>query len=553
MRHAFVFIALGLFLVGGSQPAQTQSPPPLVYHAYDFTGTTNIAGFGVWEFRSLKDDLFALAEQYPQIVQVVSLGQSHEGREIWAVKLSDDVSAEDPTEPETLFIGGQHAREWIGVEVPLLIAQYLAQNYATNERVQKLINSLEIWIVPMVNPDGHEYTRSDPCPTAPQFYCRLWRKNRRDLGNGIFGVDLNRNWGFQWDSRAGGSRDPRSSIYRGPEPFSEPEIRAIRDLVLDPRRRFKAFIDYHSFSQIIGWSWGYTFDPPVPLSEEKRFDPPSDSVEYTRIGEAMAQLIWDVHGQIYRACQISLECPYPAAGVSNDWFYSETGGISFVIELRPATGEPGFVLPADQILPTFEENLPAVLYLLEQALSELIIRDSDTDDGSVPSREIGLSPDIRVDGAPVGIVNATEEPFGENDHENAVANAVNRVYVTVHNRGLMDVPNAVVELYWRDNSQLDLAAWPEGWQPIDDDGDSATEPVFRHFINIPADGSITTTFLWVLPVATPDATLLVRVRHLQDPIRLLRNPTMRLELDRYDNNIASRRVQVFSTTLGTTK
>lgn len=551
MRRALVLMTLILFGLTSNQFAQTQPSP--VYHAYDFTGTTNIAGFGVWEFRSLKDDLFALAQQYPAIVQVVSLGQGHEGREIWAIKLSDGVSTEDPIEPETLFIGGQHAREWIGVEVPFLIAQYLAQNYETNERVKRLIDNLEIWIVPMVNPDGHEYTRSDPCPMAPQFPCRLWRKNRRDLGNGVFGVDLNRNWGYQWDSRAGGSRDPRSLTYRGPEPFSEPEIRAIRDLVLDPRRRFKAFIDYHSFSQIIGWSWGYTFDPPIPLSEDMRFDPPSDSVEYARIGETMSQLILSTYGQTYRACQISLECPYPAAGVSNDWFYSETGGLSFVIELRPATGEPGFVLPADQILPTFEENLPAAIYLLEQALAELIVRDNPTDDGSVPSREISLSPDIRVDGAPVGIVNATEEPFSENDHEDAVASATNRVYVTVHNLGLIDVPNAVVELYWRDNSKLDLSAWPEGWQPVDDDSDPLTAPIFRHFITVPANSSVTTTFLWVPPHATPDASLLVRVRHLQDPIRLLRDPALRLELDRYDNNIASRRVQVFSTTLGTTK
>lgn len=553
MRHALVLAALILFALVNGQPVQPQAQPPLVYHAYNFTGTTNIAGFGLWEFRSLTDDLFALAKQYPQIVQVVSLGQSHEGREIWALKLSDDVSAEDPAEPETLFIGGQHAREWIGVEVPFLIAQYLAQNHAVNERVRRLIDNLEIWIVPMVNPDGHEYTRLDPCPTAPQVPCRLWRKNRRDLGNGVFGVDLNRNWGFQWDSRAGGSRNPQSVTYRGPEPFSEPEIKAIRDLVLDPNRRFKAFMDYHSFSQIIGWPWGYSFDPPVPLSENQRFDPPSDSVEYARIGETMAQLIWSVHWQPYRACQISLECPYPAAGVSTDWFYSQTGGISFVIELRPATGEPGFVLPADQILPTFQENLPAALYLLEQVLAELIVRDSPADDGSVPSREIGLSPDIRVDGAPVGIVNATEEPFGENDHEDAVANAVNRVYVTVHNRGLTDVPNAIVELYWKDNSQLALSAWPEGWEPIDDDGDPSTAPVFRHFITVPANGSTTTTFLWVPPAATPDATLLVRVRHLQDPIKLSHDPTTRLELDRYDNNIAARRVQVFSTTLGTSK
>ncbi len=536
---------LVIFLIVGSiQPAQTQPQPSWVYHAYDFTGVSHIAGFGLWEFRSLKADLFALAEQYPHIVQVVSLGQSHQGREIWAVKLSDDVSTEDPTEPETLFIGGQHAREWIGVEVPFLIAQYLAQNYATDERVQKLINTLEIWVVPMVNPDGHEYTRSDPCPTAPEQLCRLWRKNRRDLGNDVLGVDLNRNWGFQWGSRAGGSRDPRSITYRGPEPFSEPEIRSIRDLVLDPRHRFKAFIDYHSFSQIVGAPWAYTFDPPVPLSEDARFNPPSDGGEYTRIVETMAQLMQGVHGQTYQACQISLGCPYPAGGVSTDWVYSETAGLSILVELRPATGTPGFVLPTEQIQPTFEENLPAALYLLEQALPELIVRDTITDDGSVPALEIGFSPDIRVDGPPLDILNGTEQPFGENDHEDAVAGAVNRVHLTVHNRGFSDISNVIVELYWKDNSQLDLSAWPEGWQPVDDDADPLNEPPFRHFVAIPAGGATTVTLSWVPPVEAPDAALLARVRHLQDPVRLLRDPALRLELDRYDNNIASRRLQV---------
>ncbi len=543
MRRASLVVIL--LIVASIQPAQTQPQPSWVYHAYDFTGVSHIAGFGLWEFRSLQADLFALAEQYPQIVQVVSLGQSHEGRQVWAVKLSDDVSTEDPTEPETLFIGGQHAREWIGVEVPFLIAHYLAQHYTTNEQVTRLLDNLEIWIVPLVNPDGHEYTRSDPCPTASQQLCRLWRKNRRDLGNGVFGVDLNRNWGFQWDSRAGGSRNPQSITYRGPEPFSEPEIRAIRDLVLSPNRRFKAFIDYHSYSQLVGWPWGYSFDPPIPLSEGSRFDPPSDSVEYARLGETMAQLISSAHGQTYRACQISLDCPYPAAGVSNDWFYSETGGISFVIELRPA-GEPGFVLPADQIQPTFEENLPAALYLLEQVLAELIVRDSKSDDGRVSSTEIGFSPDIRVDGPPLDILNDTEQPFGENDHEDAVTGAVNRVHITAHNRGFSDISNVIVELYWKDNSQLDLSAWPEGWQPVDDDADPLTAPVFRHSITIPAHGSATVTFLWVPPVATPDATLLVRVRHLQDPVRLLRDPALRLELDRHDNNIASRRLRVLA-------
>ncbi|MCS6937219.1 MAG: M14 family zinc carboxypeptidase [Candidatus Bipolaricaulota bacterium] len=540
MKRFSSLISLTLVLLLGTT-AFAQSQSPLVYHAYDFTGKTNIAGFGVWEFRSLKDDLFALAERSPQIARVVSLGHSHEGRQIWAIKISDDVQTEDLTEPEALFIGAQHAREWISVEVPFLIAQYLVQNYESDERIKRLIDNLEIWIVPMVNPDGHEYTRSDPCPTAPQFYCRLWRKNRRDLGNNIFGVDPNRNWGYQWDSRFGGSRNPQSFTYRGPEPFSEPETQAIRNLVTDPRRRFKAFIDYHSYSQIVGAPWAYDLLQPVPLSEDMRFSPPSDALAYTRIVQTMAQLIKSVHGAEYDACQISLNCPYPAGGVSGDWVYSVTGGMALLVELRPRTSEPGFVLPPEQILPTFEENLPAALFLLEQALVELVIRDSSEDNGSVPTAEGRLSPDIRVDAPPYGVVNATGSAFDERSHEEPMAGAVNRVYVTVHHRGLTDVEGAVVELYWANTLESGWT-WPNSaWNPVDNDDDPANGYAFRHFVSIRAGESVTVSFSWLPPSELPHGALLARVRHLQDPVRLLQSSS---DFDLLDNNIAARRVQV---------
>ncbi|MCI2431675.1 hypothetical protein LM602_03850 [Candidatus Acetothermia bacterium] len=540
MKKLLSLLLLTTVLVLGAT-ASAQSQSPLVYHAYDFTGKTNIAGFGVWEFRSLKDDLFALAERYPHLAQVLSLGQTIEGREIWAIKISDDAQTEDLTEPEALFIGAQHAREWISVEVPFLIAKYLLENYETDPQVQRLVNHLEIWIVPMVNPDGHEYTRSDPCPTAPQFYCRLWRKNRRDLSNNIFGVDPNRNWGYQWDSRAGGSRNPQSFTYRGAGPFSEPETQAIRKLVTDPRRRFKAFVDYHSYSQIIGAPWAYDVLQPVPLSEDMRLSPPSDALAYTRIVQTMAQLIKNVHGAEYDACQISLDCPYPAGGVSGDWVYSVTGGLSILVELRPRTNEPGFVLSTDQILPTFEENLPAALFLLEQALAELIVRDSPEDNGSTPTSEARLSPDIRVDAPPYGVLNATGAAFGESSHEEPLAGVVNRVLVTVHNRGLTDVEGAVVELYWANTLESGWT-WPNpAWNPVDDDSDPMNGYTFRHFVSIRAGESVTVNFSWLPPTELPHGALLVRVRHLQDPVRILREFT---DFDRFDNNIAARRVQV---------
>src|SRR5690606_24982078 len=122
--------------------------------------------------------------------------------------------------PTSLLLGCHHAREHLSVEVPLKAAQYLARNYATNPRIKELLDTREVWIVPMINPDGAEYD------IATGRY-RMWRKNRRDNGDGTYGVDLNRNYATGWGG-PGSSASPKSDVYHGPGAFSEPETRAVR-------------------------------------------------------------------------------------------------------------------------------------------------------------------------------------------------------------------------------------------------------------------------------------------------------------------------------------
>src|SRR5204862_4737527 len=98
------------------------------------------------------------------------------GRNVWAIKISSN-AAKDESKPAVLIVGGQHAREWITVEVPLQLAQFLTDHYGSDAEVSSIVNNVEIWIVPMANPDGHEYSRVKN---------RLWRKNRRDNGDGSF-------------------------------------------------------------------------------------------------------------------------------------------------------------------------------------------------------------------------------------------------------------------------------------------------------------------------------------------------------------------------------
>ena len=188
---------------------------------------------------------------------------------------------------------------------------------------------------------------------------RLWRKNRRRNDDGSFGVDPNRNYGYMWGilDVPTSSHVPSDETYVGPRAFSEPETQAVRDLV--GCERFAGVITYHSYSQLILYPWGYT-EKPIPDVQHREL----------MVGMAgeMQTLIQGVHGKVY-VPQQSSEL-YPTAGDTTDWTYGTYGIPSFTVELRPRTfQEGGFILPPDQILPTWEENRPAAFRFIEQLLA----------------------------------------------------------------------------------------------------------------------------------------------------------------------------------------
>ncbi len=304
------------------------------------------SGVSYHSYSSLKAELQNLENNYTNIAKVYDIGDSWEkthgiaDRDILAIKISDNVTTEEEDEPDVLFMGGTHAREWISVEVPFYLAKYLVEHYYTDQKVKQLIDRREIWIVPLVNPDGLEYSRT--CD-------RLWRKNRRDNDDGSFGVDLNRNFGYKW-GLPGSSGNSSSITYRGTAPFSEPETQAIRYLVTT--HNFSSSISYHSYSQLILYPWGYTKDAPP------------HKAQLSKMAEDMAIEIKKVHGKDYTPEQGS--DLYITSGDSGDWLYGVHNIAAFTIELRPkAIAEGGFVLPPSQIIPTWEENKPAALYLIE--------------------------------------------------------------------------------------------------------------------------------------------------------------------------------------------
>jgi len=298
-------------------------------------------------YQELEADMLALQQKYPNIAQVFPLGESLEKRKIYALKISDNVAFEED-EPEVLFLGCHHAREWISVEVPFLMGKYLAENYASDPEVKRIVDQSEIWIVPLVNPDGLEYTLH---------VYRYWRKNRRDNGQGNFGVDINRNYGYKWGiDNEGSSPSPASEVYRGTAAFSEPEARAVRDLFL--RKNFQAMISFHSFSQVILYPWGYT---KVPSDK---------NAQMREIAAEMSSRIQAVAGRVYQYGQSNGPAMYPTNGDTTDWAFGTSGTPSYTIELPPIDElGGGFFNRLEDIEPIFRENLPAMVYLIDYSIA----------------------------------------------------------------------------------------------------------------------------------------------------------------------------------------
>jgi murein tripeptide amidase MpaA len=272
------------------------------------------------------------------LVTKLNLGQSLEGRTIFGMRISSKPVGSDS--PGVLFNGTQHAREWITPMVNMYIADRLVQTYDADPDVRELVDDLVFFIVPIVNPDGYVYSWDVE---------RLWRKNRRDNGNGCFGIDNNRNWGFNWGDDASSSSNPCSLGYRGVAPFSEPENQVVRNFIL-ANPRILAHIDFHSYSQVVLSPYGeVSGQPPEP-----------DRSVFTTLNALIASAIYGTHGVTYAA--------YPSGSYLSGgfacWMHADRGILAWTIELRDK-GTYGFLLPANQIIPTCEENYQGIKVLAE--------------------------------------------------------------------------------------------------------------------------------------------------------------------------------------------
>ncbi|HET9139751.1 M14 family metallopeptidase [Actinophytocola sp.] len=282
----------------------------------------------------------------PALISKRVIGRSFQNREIWALKVSDNV-ATDENEPEVLFTAHQHAREHLTVEMALYLVHQLVES--TDSQVRNLVNSREIWIVPDVNPDGGEYD------IATGSY-RSWRKNRQpNTGSSNVGTDLNRNWNYNWGCCGGSSGSTSSATYRGAAAESAPEVRVVADFarsrVVGGVQQLKTHIDFHTYGELILWPYGFTFNDLAPgLSQAER-----DT--HARLGQMMAQ----TNG--YTPQQSS--DLYITDGTIGDWLWGNQRIYSYTFEMYPVSGGGGFYPPDEVIAREVSRNRAAVLMLLD--------------------------------------------------------------------------------------------------------------------------------------------------------------------------------------------
>ncbi|MGH2764616.1 MAG: M14 family zinc carboxypeptidase [Actinomycetota bacterium] len=309
-------------------------------------------GFDVYrswdEPGGIEDELRQIARKNRAITRLYDLGETHEGRDILALRVTEGIrDVPVGSRPAVLYQGTTHAREWISTEVSRRLMHHLVDGFKGNQTVRDILETTELWFIPVVNPDGYQYTFDAE---------RLWRKNLNDNdGDGNIdnndGVDLNRNYGEHWNYDIEGSSSQFSSeTYRGSAPFSEPESSAGETLfdMVD----FKFAVSYHSYGPLLLYTTGWqvqtpSADDPIYMALTGDDDHPAVPGFNPGVGADL----------------------YTTNGEFTDWAHGERGTLAWTPELEEGCPGCGFVFPDNEALvqEQFEKNLDFALNIAESA------------------------------------------------------------------------------------------------------------------------------------------------------------------------------------------
>jgi len=292
------------------------TPIILPITAFNIENTNMV--YEYYNYQKMTALLQTLQSQNPDIMKLESYGKTYEGREIWVVKISDNVDI-DEKEPGVLFMGAHHGNEIPSYESLLFFINYTLSNYTKVDRVRNVVDNTQIFVIPMVNPDGVEYTLNS----------EEWRKNREPNYDGSgtivsYGVDLNRNYDFKWDlleifpSLYGGKwiASPDSWGFRGETPFSEKETTAVKNVV--EQHLINISLSYHTYGEFITYPW----------TDNSGRTPDEDL--FVSVGEGICSIN---NYELYGTENTVIPRPGGTLGTSENWLYATQGILSFTIEI----------------------------------------------------------------------------------------------------------------------------------------------------------------------------------------------------------------------------
>ena len=277
--------------------------------------------------------LYKLQNEYPNLVRITSIGTTWEKREILLATISLNVITAD-SKPALLYTGTAHAREWIGNELAVQFIDYIVKNYQFDPRLSQTLDRATLYIVPCLNPDGFEYSRN---------HFSFWRKNRRDNGDGTFGVDLNRNFSIGYQKNTASS----SNVYGGKQPFSEAETIAIKNFV-DTHSNITIALDYHS--------QGNVFFPAHKFKHEQEID----GSDLNTLCANMAYEIKKVTGREYGIHRGKPPTKL-ISGSGREYYYSK-GIMAIVVEVG-TRNIPDYMANMSE---SVNENISALIYALSE-------------------------------------------------------------------------------------------------------------------------------------------------------------------------------------------
>lgn len=341
----------------GSAPSSIQSigcsVPPSYVTPSNFT-LGSMGGF--FTYAEILWHLDNLATLFPSIVKAkTQIGANTiEGRPIYWMKISDNPNTDETTEPEVFYNSAHHAREPASVSQLIMYMYYLCENYATNPEVQYLVNNEEMYFIPLANPDGYVYNET----TNPSGG-GMWRKNRRNNGDGTMGVDLNRNYGYNWGyDNIGSSPNGWSEVYRGIAAFSEIECQNERDFC--NAHGFKLTLNNHTYGNLLIYPWGFGAPFYTP-----------DSAQFAEYGEHLTTYNKYAYGTDIQTVL------YSTNGTIDDWEYGEQGTKPKILGMTPEAGrtDEGFWPPASRVIDICKENIWENLHLAHLALKFAIATD----------------------------------------------------------------------------------------------------------------------------------------------------------------------------------